>query len=141
MKTWHYILIAVIIVIVVALLLFKKDIQALVTKPQTQPTATPPTPPAPLDYNKSLFKGVHDAKPEVKKLQELLGVTVDGDFGPQTEAALKARKGVLQTTLNIYMTLADQTNGATGDYTETSFLDTFSNLFQNGVNSTIQWIS
>ncbi len=146
MKTGHYILIAVIIIVVVAILLFKKDIGAMFTKalptpPNPNPTAPPP-PPALLDYNKWLFKGVQDAKPEVKKLQELLGITVDGIFGPKTEAALFARKGYVQTTLNNYGLVPDVVHGASGDYgTGTSFMDTFDNLFQNGVNTAIQWIS
>ena len=49
---------------------------------------------------------------EVRQLQKLLGVAVDGDFGPLTETALKTKKGVIQITLNGYAAAADINNAA-----------------------------
>lgn len=62
------------------------------------PKATTPAPA--LDKGKILKKG--STGPEVKELQKLLGITADGIFGAQTEAALKSKKGVIQITLNEY---------------------------------------
>ena len=72
--------------------------------PNQIPTPTPQQPaPVVLDGNKLLKKGINGA--ETKKLQTLLGISSDGIFGSQTEAALLAKKGVVQTTLNQFATL------------------------------------
>lgn len=71
--------------------------------PNQIPTTTPQPTPIVLDGNKLLKKGVNGS--ETKKLQTLLGITSDGIFGTQTEAALLAKKGVVQTTLNQFPTL------------------------------------
>lgn len=68
----------------------------------TAPT-TPTTPTVVLDRNKLLKKGVNGV--ETKELQKLLIVSADGIFGTQTEAALLAKKGVTQTSLNQYASL------------------------------------
>jgi peptidoglycan hydrolase-like protein with peptidoglycan-binding domain len=62
---------------------FRSRVQAL--------NAGDPPPPHPVMVDPSwayLNKG--DFGPSVRKLQQLLGVKVDGDFGPKTEAAVKA---------------------------------------------------
>ena len=53
-----------------------------------------------LDKNKLLFKGSKGL--EVRELQRLLGVKIDGDFGNMTKAALLAKKGVTKISLNGY---------------------------------------
>ena len=54
-----------------------------------------------LNYHMILHKGLKNSR-EVKKLQEFLNVAIDGDFGPLTESALMAAKGVKQITLNAF---------------------------------------
>lgn len=69
-------------------------------------TNTTTTQPVIIDKNKLLKRGVNGL--ETKKLQELLGFVYpdnDGIFGPKTEGALLAKKGVIQTTLNQFATL------------------------------------
>lgn len=52
-----------------------------------------------LDYAKLLKQGVRGQ--EVAELQRRLGsLSIDGIFGPKTEARLKSAKGVTQITLN-----------------------------------------
>lgn len=58
----------------------------------------------PLDYSKVLKLGSTGA--EVKELQRLLGISQDGVFGPQTQSALFNKRGVYQTTLNLYTYVA-----------------------------------
>ncbi|MGQ2982128.1 peptidoglycan DD-metalloendopeptidase family protein [Flavobacterium sp.] len=53
---------------------------------------------SPLNYNLVLEKGMKNL-PEVVKLQEFVQVSADGIFGPQTEAALMAKKGVKKIAL------------------------------------------
>jgi murein DD-endopeptidase MepM/ murein hydrolase activator NlpD len=53
---------------------------------------------ATLNLSLLLSKGLYNS-PEVKRLQQLLGVVADGHFGPQTELALIARKGVTKIAL------------------------------------------
>ena len=56
--------------------------QALLMAGQTAPPATPS-----VDFE---IVRLHSQGPWVVKLQQALGITADGDFGPLTEAALKA---------------------------------------------------
>ncbi|MXN90144.1 hypothetical protein GR160_02810 [Flavobacterium sp. Sd200] len=82
-----------------------ENIEPITTQPTT-PVATTPT------LNNSLLLKKGSTGNEVKQLQTLLGVTADGIFGSQTEAALKAKKGVTQITLAAYRTTADINNSA-----------------------------
>lgn len=67
--------------------------KATTTKPTTGGTSS-------LNVNLVLKKGTKGA--EVRELQKRLGIVIDGDFGPQTESLLIARKGVKQITLSKY---------------------------------------
>lgn len=79
-----------------------------------------------LNYDKMLFRGV-SAPAEVRSLQSGLGVSADGNFGPATEAALLAQKGVTQTTLrNFYgsaAVLASQTATAAASSSASDWAD------------------
>ena len=61
------------------------------------------TPKTELDRNKLLGKGIKGA--EVKELQSLLNVKVDGDFGKITLTALQKAKGVSQISLNQFQVI------------------------------------
>jgi N-acetyl-anhydromuramyl-L-alanine amidase AmpD len=66
----------------------RADIQARIgTEPGTAPTPRPPVPVG-VYADVLIFRGSQG--PQVAELQRQLGVTVDGDFGPQTEAAVRA---------------------------------------------------
>lgn len=86
--------------------------QALINDIPTPPTvlATPivaptkPTVGATLNKSKILSKGSKGL--EVRELQRVLGIAIDGDFGPATLAALKAKKGVSSISLNAYLSTA-----------------------------------
>lgn len=78
----------------------KTDNQTYVPVPSPAPTNGGTTVTITLDRNKILKRGVNGL--ETKELQKLLGVTADGIFAAQTEAALVAIKGVTFTTLNQY---------------------------------------
>ncbi len=108
MKTKHYIIIAVLIILLVAYFLFRAQIAAwLKGKPTKQAIVTAPVK-TELDYNKVLKNGVYNS-PEVKQLQEWLGgLALDGDFGPETENALRARIHFSQTTLAEFQRLVSQ---------------------------------
>jgi N-acetyl-anhydromuramyl-L-alanine amidase AmpD len=69
--------------------ILRADIQARIgTEPGTAPTPRPPVPVG-VYADVLLFRGSEG--PEVAQLQRQLGgVTVDGDFGPETEAAVRA---------------------------------------------------
>jgi len=89
-----------------AVLLLKKkesDTEFVADIPSTLPVVTNPTP-APIVLNKNLVLKKGSKGNEVRELQKLLSVTVDGDFGVNTEAALVAKKAVKQITLNTYPT-------------------------------------
>lgn len=60
-----------------------------------------PTQGAVLDKNKVLAKGSKGL--EVRELQRLLGVTIDGDFGNKTLSALQSKKGVSKISINGYL--------------------------------------
>lgn len=60
-----------------------------------------PTTGATLDKTKVLFKGSKGI--EVRELQRLLGITIDGDFGAKTLDALQRKKGVSQISLSGYV--------------------------------------
>ena len=53
-----------------------------------------------LDKNKLLFKGSKGL--EVRELQRLLGVKIDGDFGNITLTALLAKRGVTKISINAF---------------------------------------
>lgn len=128
MKKYGKLIALIVIVLGTVAFLFHKQIAALFQKkqpetPNQQPgtgttTATntgvnggnqPKTPnPQPgtntagaVNYDRLLYKGVNDAA-AVKILQGYLGVTQDGDFGPQTETALFNKIGEKSVTLNVY---------------------------------------
>lgn len=62
------------------------------------------TPKPAITLNKTLVLKKGSKGNEVRELQKLLGVTADGDFGANTEAALVAKKGVKEISLNQYST-------------------------------------
>lgn len=69
----------------------------------TEPVPKPnpkPTQGATLDKNKLLKKGSKGI--EVRELQRLLGVSIDGDFGNETLTALQNKKGVSSISINAY---------------------------------------
>lgn len=63
-----------------------------------------------LDRNKVLSKGSKGL--EVRELQRLLGVTIDGDFGANTLKALQSKKGVSSISLASYITTKTVVNTA-----------------------------
>lgn len=65
---------------------------------------------ATLNKNKVLAKGSKGL--EVRELQRVLGVAVDGDFGSATLSALQAKKGVSSISLNAYLTNSVKTKVA-----------------------------
>jgi N-acetyl-anhydromuramyl-L-alanine amidase AmpD len=68
--------------------ILRADIQARIgAQPGTAPTPRPPVPVG-VYADVLLFRGSEGA--QVAELQRRLGVTVDGVFGPQTEAAVRA---------------------------------------------------
>jgi hypothetical protein len=70
---------------------------------ETEPTTNPiPQTGVSLDRNKLLAKGSKGL--EVRELQRLLGVKIDGDFGNITLTTLLAKKGVSQISLNAFAT-------------------------------------
>ena len=119
-----YIIVLVIVAIVVAVILFQDKIKSWFTKKpaavQTDNAAgggsgsgsggssTPQ-----LDKNKLLKFGSNGA--EVRQLQKWLGVTADGIFGAQTEAALLARKGVEEITLAAFESTLDANQQFAGE--------------------------
>ncbi|WP_374173890.1 peptidoglycan-binding protein [Flavobacterium tructae] len=54
-----------------------------------------------LNKNKMLGRGSKGI--EVRELQRLLGVGIDGDFGTNTLSALQSRKGVSKISINAYL--------------------------------------
>jgi N-acetyl-anhydromuramyl-L-alanine amidase AmpD len=68
--------------------ILRADIQARIgAGPGNAPTPRPPVPVG--EYaDVLLFRGSQG--PQVAQLQRQLGITADGDFGPQTEAAVRA---------------------------------------------------
>ncbi|MCV9929050.1 hypothetical protein OIU83_15400 [Flavobacterium sp. LS1R49] len=62
---------------------------------------TLPSTGAVLNKNKVLGKGIKGV--EVRELQRLLGVTIDGSFGANTLTALQSKKGVSKISLNAYL--------------------------------------
>lgn len=103
--------ISIIVVLAIAILAVIVSAVMKNMKPKTKPAPTPApaTPGAPvvssggaIDVNKILKKGM--SGPEVTQLQTVLkqkgqNITIDGQFGAQTEAALIAVAGVNQITL------------------------------------------
>ena len=145
-KYSKYIIVAVVLAIIVLLVVFRNKISGLFSS--TAPAAPPvtggsggsnagPT----LNYNKVLKQGVSGE--EVKLLQHFLGVTTDGAFGPQTEAALYAQKGVIQTTLAEYpflpdagMEVQDQNPGV---FDSQYYTDTQGGFLSNILSNVINW--
>ncbi|MGQ2982129.1 peptidoglycan-binding domain-containing protein [Flavobacterium sp.] len=89
----------------------KKDSQPTFDPGQVAPEPTPVvnvpvTQPVAISLNKNLLLKNGSKGSEVKELQKLLGISADGVFGAQTEAALYAKKGVKQITLNEYANVA-----------------------------------
>src|SRR5262245_46848095 len=68
--------------------ILRADIQARIgAVPNPAPT---PRPPVPVGVYADILMFRGSKGPQVAQLQRQLGVTVDGDFGPQTEAAVRA---------------------------------------------------
>jgi len=104
----EYLVIGGIAVAAIGIALLNKDkpIEVVDQDPtETQPAVIPQTP-ATVTLNQTLVLKKGSKGNEVRRLQALLGVTVDGDFGTITETALKAKKGVTQITLAAYATTA-----------------------------------
>jgi hypothetical protein len=72
------------------------------TEPTTTITNPIPQTGVSLDRNKLLAKGSKGL--EVRELQRLLGIKIDGDFGNITLTALLAKKGVTGISLNTFTT-------------------------------------
>ncbi|MDL2141177.1 hypothetical protein QQY79_01485 [Flavobacterium tructae] len=71
-----------------------------------RPTNSLPNTGAVLNKNKVLGKGIKGV--EVRELQRLLGVTIDGNFGANTLTALQSKKGVSKISLNAYLKTASK---------------------------------
>lgn len=76
------------------------------TPEPTEPTPTNTGNPKPiqgatLNKSKVLRKGSKGI--EVRELQRLLGIDIDGDFGNQTLTALQMKKGVSEISINAYL--------------------------------------
>lgn len=69
--------------------------------PPKKETASVPNTGAVLNKNKMLGRGSKGI--EVRELQRLLGVDIDGDFGTKTLTALQSRKGVSKISINAYL--------------------------------------
>jgi hypothetical protein len=78
--------------------------------PETLPNPNPRTPIVTINKDLVLKRGSNN--PETKVLQSYLGVSQDGAFGPGTETALIAKKGVNQITLNQYPTKPNVVHGS-----------------------------
>ena len=121
MKYAKYIIVAVIIVLVIMAIVFQDKIKGWFTK---KPAAVQIDNAAgsgsgagnggaaALNYNKLLKFGSTGA--EVRELQKWLGITADGIFGAQTEAALLARKGVEEITLSQFQIALDTNDNFAG---------------------------
>ncbi|RUT67731.1 LPXTG cell wall anchor domain-containing protein [Flavobacterium cupreum] len=72
-----------------------------IPEPPTVVSNPVPTAGATLDRNKVLSKGSKGL--EVRELQRLLGVKIDGDFGSNTLTALQKKKGVAKISLAGYI--------------------------------------
>lgn len=78
--------------------------------PKPKPQVSPKPVVVALNENLLLQKGSKNL--ETKKLQTLLGITADGVFGLETEAALKAKKGLISITLAKFKTTPDVNNNS-----------------------------
>ncbi|KIA99234.1 hypothetical protein OA93_06295 [Flavobacterium sp. KMS] len=72
-----------------------------------KPTNSLPKTGAVLNKNKVLGKGIKGV--EVRELQRLLDVTIDGNFGANTQKALQSKKGVSKISLNAYLKTPSRT--------------------------------
>jgi hypothetical protein len=72
-----------------------------------KPTDSLPKTGAVLNKNKVLGKGIKGV--EVRELQRLLGVTIDGNFGANTLTALQSKKGISKISLNAYLKMPTKT--------------------------------
>ncbi len=114
-------IVAIVIVLVVLAIVFQDKIRGWFTKkPAVDNTAGSGSGSGSgggstqqLDKNKVLKYGSNGA--EVRQLQKWLGITADGIFGAQTEAALMARKGVEQITLAQFESSADVNENFAGE--------------------------
>lgn len=78
---------------------------------EIEPTPIPtPTPVQPIPLNKNLVLAIGSRNAEVELLQQLLNIPSDGIFGPLTQKALMAIKGVKSITLNQFATKANVNN-------------------------------
>lgn len=127
-KDTKYFIIVGFVVIIILLIVFRTQLQALVTgKPVVAP-ATPAKPgattitapntaattaatsvvisPAAPGLNMDLMLANGSSGPEVQQLQTWLGITpVDGQFGPNTQDILNQATGQNSITLNQFVTL------------------------------------
>lgn len=111
-----YITVGILLIVIVLVIVFREKLTALFTKANAAPATPPaavPTPPAALNLTLLLKRG--STGPEVKVLQSYLGVTADGQFGPITENALLAKKGIKEVTLANYNQLPEITTIETVD--------------------------
>ena len=72
----------------------------VVTSPKT---TSNPAPVAGATLNKNLLLKKGSKGLEVRELQRLLGVTIDGDFGNNTLSALQKAKGVTEISINNFL--------------------------------------
>jgi hypothetical protein len=104
-----YLTVGILLVVIVLVIVFREKLTALFS-PKT-PATPQPTPgtgaPAPAALNLTLLLKKGSTGEEVKVLQGYLGVTADGQFGPITENALLAKKGIREVTLANYNQLPD----------------------------------
>lgn len=100
--------------------------------PNTNGTAPPPPTAAVVNYDRLLYKGINDPA-AVKVLQHYLGITEDGQFGPQTETTLFNKIGEKSVTLNVYRITQlglPAINDTSGDLSVSDFFNPF-NWFNN----------
>lgn len=111
-----YITVGILLIVIVLVIVFREKLTSLFSKATAAPVPQPqplPAPPAALNLTLLLKRG--SIGPEVKVLQGYLGVTADGQFGPITENALLAKKGIKEVTLANYNQLPDVTTIETVD--------------------------
>lgn len=131
-----YFVLAALVVLLILIVVFRNKITALFSK---KDTVTPPVPsgtgsgsaatPATTGLDYDLLLKIGMSGPEVKELQRVIGVTQDGAFGPQTEAAVvqlfisKTGSSKKEITLNQAYLLTGQSENSSG-----TFFDTYYNL-------------
>ncbi|MCW5907309.1 MAG: hypothetical protein KIS94_05585 [Chitinophagales bacterium] len=147
-NTMYWVAAAVLLLVIILLLMFWKKNQS--PKPpsgnNTESNGTVFDNTQNLDFNRILRKGVTGN--EVKLLQAWLGVSIDGIFGPVTEAALLAKKGVAEITLNQYAN-APNADAGVNDNTWQGYsvlpmngntgMPSNNHIFETGITATITW--